>query len=44
MTPAVVRSKLEDQLRSQPGYIEKLERDAASPEGISPQDWRTGTL
>ena len=29
LTPAVVRSALEDALRSQPGYIEKLERDAA---------------
>jgi hypothetical protein len=29
LTPAVVRSALEDALRSQSGYIEQLERDAA---------------
>jgi hypothetical protein len=29
LTPVVVRSALEDALRSRPGYIEKLERDAA---------------
>lgn len=29
LTPAVVRSVLEDALRQRPGYIESLERDAA---------------
>lgn len=41
LTPAVVRTALEDALRNQPGYIEELERDAADPSGdIRFADWR----
>jgi hypothetical protein len=40
LTPAVVRSALEDALRSQPGYIDKLERDAADPSrDVDFADW-----
>jgi len=31
LTPAVVRSALEDALRQRPGYMDQLERDAADP-------------
>jgi hypothetical protein len=31
LTPAVARSTLEDALRQQPGYFERLERDAVTP-------------
>lgn len=41
LTPAVVRSVLEDKLRQIPGYIEQLEHDAARPEtGVEFDDWK----
>lgn len=40
LTPAVVRSALEDALRQRPGYMEKLERDAADPtRAVRFEDW-----
>lgn len=40
LTPAVVRSVLEDKLRQTPGYIEQLEHDAAHPETATEfDDW-----
>jgi hypothetical protein len=40
LTPAVVRSVIEDKLRQIPGYIEQLERDAAHPETATEfTDW-----
>jgi hypothetical protein len=40
LTPAVVRSVLEDRLRERPGYIEELERDAADPSrDVQFADW-----
>ncbi|AGC60999.1 hypothetical protein MULP_00970 [Mycobacterium liflandii 128FXT] len=40
LTPAVVRSMLEDKLRQTPGYIEQLEHDAAHPESATAfTDW-----
>ncbi len=40
LTPAVVRSALEDALRLRPGYIDKLEHDAAdSSRDIRFADW-----
>jgi len=44
LTPAVVRSVLEDTLRQQPGYIEQLERDAADPSrAVHFPDWENPT-
>ena len=40
LTPAVVRSALEDALRATPGYMEALERDAADPSRDVSLDWR----
>jgi hypothetical protein len=41
LTPAVVRSVIEDKLRQIPGYIEQLEHDAAHPEtAIEFADWK----
>jgi hypothetical protein len=40
LTPAVVRSVMEDKLRQIPGYIEQLERDAVHPETATEfTDW-----
>ncbi|TXI56459.1 hypothetical protein [Mycolicibacterium mageritense] len=39
LTPAVVRSALEDALRARPGYIEALERDAADTSRDVSIDW-----
>jgi hypothetical protein len=40
LTPAVVRSVIEDTLRHTPGYIEQLEHDAAHPETATEfTDW-----
>jgi hypothetical protein len=40
LTPAVMRSILEDKLRQIPDYIEQLEYDAAHPEAaIAFPDW-----
>ncbi|OAT69364.1 MULTISPECIES: hypothetical protein [Mycobacteroides] len=40
LTPAIVRSVLEDKLRQTPGYIEQLESDAAHPEDATEfADW-----
>jgi hypothetical protein len=40
LTPAVVRPALEDTLRQQPGYIERLECDAADPSrAVRFSDW-----
>lgn len=40
LTPAVVRSIVEDKLRQTPGYIEQLEHDAAHPEYATAfDDW-----
>lgn len=41
LTPAVIRSALEDALRAQPGYIEDLERDAADPSRDVTLDYET---
>lgn len=35
LTPAIVRSVLEDRLRQNPGYIDQLEHDAAHPENAT---------
>ncbi|WP_201359282.1 hypothetical protein [Mycobacterium paraintracellulare] len=44
LTPAVVRSALEDALRQRPGYMEKLERDAADPAlAVRFEDWENPT-
>jgi len=43
LTPAVVRSALEDALRQRPGYIEQLERDAENAERAVSFDWRQST-
>lgn len=44
LTPAVVRSVLEDKLRQIPGYIEALEHDAAHPEtAVEFADWKNPT-
>ena len=43
LTPAVVRSVLEDALRQRPGYIEQLERDAQDPRRAKRFDWREPT-
>lgn len=41
LTPAVIRSALEDELRQQrPGFIEQLERDASDPARAVEFDWR----
>ncbi len=41
LTPAVVRSVLEDALRQRPGYIEALECDAADPSrAVRFTDWQ----
>lgn len=37
-------SELERQLRTIPGYIERLEEDAKNSDGLNPADWRTGIL
>lgn len=40
LTPAVVRSVIEDKLRQTPGYIEQLEHDAEHPESATEfADW-----
>ena len=41
LTPAVLRSVIEDTFRQIPGYIEQLERDAAHPEKTATEftDW-----
>lgn len=45
LTPAVVRSVIEDKLRQTPGYIEQLEHDAAHPEAATQfTDWRNPEL
>ena len=41
LTPAVIRSALEDALRAQPGYIEALERDAVDPSRDVQADWKS---
>ncbi len=44
LTPAVVRSVIEDKLRQTPGYIEQLEHDAAHPETATEfTDWTAPT-
>ena len=43
LTPAVVRSILEDALRQRPGYMEQLERDAQSQDRAVSFDWREPT-
>jgi hypothetical protein len=44
LTPVIVRSVLEDALRQRPGYMEKLERDAADPSNaIHFADWENPT-
>lgn len=44
LTPAVVRSALEDALRQQrPGYIEQLERNANDAERAVEFDWRSSS-
>ncbi len=41
LTPAVVRSALEDALLQRPGYMERLEREASEPDtAVSFADWR----
>ncbi|OMC51966.1 hypothetical protein A5742_17700 [Mycolicibacterium fortuitum] len=40
LTPAIVRSALEDALRTKPGYMEALEHDAADPSRDVTLDWR----
>lgn len=45
LTPAVVRSVIEDTLRQTPGYIEQLEYDAAHPETATEfDDWKNPAL
>ncbi|BEL42015.1 hypothetical protein [Mycobacteroides abscessus] len=44
LTPAIVRSVLEDRLRQNPGYIDQLEHDAAHPENATAfSDWTNPT-
>lgn len=39
LTPAVIRSALEDALRTRPGYMEALEHDAANAANDVTLDW-----